>query len=325
MSKTKLVLAAGLMLTLCGSLFLAGCGGDSGATVHKDTTEKKVADKDAATGKHKVYLITMDSGSNFWQLVDEGCRQAVSESGDVDYKWVAPPNHEVQEQKECIEKAVADGAEAIVISAISETDLNDTLKKAVDKGVKLVYVDSAATFEAIATLKTDSEEAGKVAARTMQEALGKAGITSGTIGVAAIGPEAQNAILRVKGFRSVFEGTPFTIAPTAYMYNERQNIKNDVKNHPEYVAWFGSNEQMTRAISEEIKELGSKQIIVGFDTSDFMLSMINEGIIYATMQQNPKKMGHDGVEIALKAIKGEFKDKNVMTDMGVNVITKEKI
>jgi len=55
------------------------------------------------------------------------------------------------------------------------------------------------------------------------------------------------------------------------------------------------------------------------------MAMIQEGVIYATMQQTPEKMGHDGLSIAVNALKGEFKETNVRINMSVNVLTKDKI
>lgn len=54
-----------------------------------------------------------------------------------------------------------------------------------------------------------------------------------------------------------------------------------------------------------------------------MLSLVSEGIVYATMQQNPKTMGHDGLAIAVSALEGTYTEINTKTDTGVTVITKD--
>lgn len=294
-------------------------------TVRTDTTDK---DENAESKNHKyvIYLITMNQGSNYWQQINIGCEKAAQELGsDVLYKWTAPLNPTDEEQAECVDKAVADGANAIVISARSPEGINQSLKRAAEAGVKIVYVDNAATFTGVATLLTDNEVAGRLAGQTMLKALKEANITSGVIGLGA-NTVARNGVLRDKGFREAFVGTPFTVAPTVPMDGKRENIKEMVIEHPEYIAFFGANEQITGVISKQVKESGSKQIIVGFDTSDYTLSMIHEGVIYATMQQNPKKMGHDGLIIAFKSLKGEYKEPpGKIIDTGVEVITRDEI
>lgn len=305
-------------------LFTFGCGSDSGVSVHDDSSGGGTGNNGTTDNRYTVYLITMDQGSNFWKQIDEGCRKAVEEIGGINYKWIAPHDHNSKEQGECVDKAVADKADAIVISAISPTDINENLKKADEAGVKIVYVDSAATYKGIITLMTDSEKAGRVAGETMLKALKEKNIDSGTLGLYSIS-KTQNAILRENGFKSAFTGTNFTVAPVIFSDSTRQNIKNDVKAHPEYVGFFGTNGQMSQVISEQVKESGTGQLIIGFDTADFTLNMVKDGVIYATLQQNPKKMGHDGIEYAVKALKGEFKEKDVREDMGVKVLKREDI
>jgi len=318
----KVVCAA---LIACGLVTLGGCGGDqSGVAVRGDNHAQEPAKTTNPDGQYKIYLITMDQGSNYWQLIDEGCREAVKDIGGIEYKWLAPKNHDAKEQGECVDKAVADGVDAIIIAAITPTDVNPNLDKADKAGIKIVYVDSAASYEGVATLITDNERAGKIAGETMRKALDEAGITSGTIGIYSIG-KTQNAILRDAGFRIAFSDTAFTVAPTVFSDSTRQNIKDDVAAHPEYVGLFGTNGQMCQMVVEQVKESGTHQRIIGFDTADFTLAMIKEGVVYATMQQKPKEMGREGMEIAVKALRGEFTEKNFLKDMGVNVLTKKDV
>ncbi len=298
---------------------------DPDIVVREDSTRRETKKPASADSQYKVFLITIDQGSNYWQNVDAGCRQAAEELGGIDYHWIAPTVRSVDEQKKCIDRAVAEGAQAILISAASQTEVNENLRNAAKAGAKIVYVDSAATEKALATLMTDNEQAGRIAGATMRQALYEAGISSGTIGIVAMNRQAQNTILRIQGFRSIFQNTHFTVAPTIYMQADRQDVKDNVRVHPEYIGFFGANEQMTRAVSEQVWESGTKQIIIGFDTSDFTLSMIQEGVIYATMQQKPEKMGHDGLVLAVRALKGEFTATGSVTDTGVAVITKEQL
>lgn len=127
------------------------------------------------------------------------------------------------------------------------------------------------------------------------------------------------------GFRSAFEGTDFVLADTVYMQDDVANVKNAVSLGLEngYVGFLGTNEGTSVAIGEAVKEAGTESTIVGFDTSDAMLSLVSEGIVYATMQQNPKTMGHDGLAIAVSALEGTYTEINTKTDTGVTVITKD--
>ena len=81
----------------------------------------------------------------------------------------------------------------------------------------------------------------------------------------------------------------------------------------------------TLALGKAMREVNSNQIIIGFDTSDAVLSLVHDGIVYAVMQQNPKLMGYKGIKIAIEALNGNYTDKNTKIDTGVNVIEKNAI
>lgn len=305
-----------------GLFVFAGCGSDEVAV--RSAAPVKNTDIKQKNARYKVYLITMDQGSNFWQLIDAGCRKAADELGDVEYKWTAPNNHDAKEQGECINRAVSDGAEAIVISCVSPTEVNPYLEKAKEAGVKIVYVDSAATVEAVATLETNSEKAGNVAGLAMLKELKTRGITEGTIGITAMG-KTENAEARVRGFKRAFEGTHYEMSDVAYLNNDRQNIRNFVKEHLDYVGFFGSNGQTTFAIGDALRETGARPVFVAFDTADVTLAMLKDKVACATMQQDPERMGYEGVKIAVDALDGKFNEPGKVIDTGVEIIKRDKI
>jgi ribose transport system substrate-binding protein len=80
----------------------------------------------------------------------------------------------------------------------------------------------------------------------------------------------------------------------------------------------------TVGVGNAIKSSGKKVVGVGFDKSDTILGLITDGALLCTMAQNPDVMGKDGMEAAIKVLKGEsIANKNV--DTGVSVITKADI
>lgn len=305
-----------LLLCLAVIFFYIGCGSESNSNLKNKFDESH---------KMKICLITMDGVTPYWEEIDEGCRQAVSESGIVNYEWLAPSERDPVHQIECIDRAVADKVNAILISPVSDSGVNDSLKDAENVGIKIIYVDSTAENIGAAVLMTDNEIAGQTAGETMLRAFREAGITSGTVGVMANTPDTFNTSLRDRGFRRAFEYTAFTVAPTIYANGNPLSITESVIEHSDYVGFFGSNQTSTLRIGEQIKNSGSKQIVVGFDTAGETLDLIENGVIYATLKQNAYKMGHDGIEIAIKAVLGEHDSNNFNIDTGVEVITKENV
>ena len=285
------------------------------------------ASESASGDGYTIYLITMDLADNHWKSIDEGCQAASAELGNITYKWIAPDVHDDALQSACIDEAVADGANAILLAANSAEGVNGSLQKAADAGCKLVYVDSAATFDAVATFATDNMAAGECAGDAMKQVLQDKGITSGTIGIMGITKDTVSCVAREEGFRKAFEGTDYTLADTVFMQDQVDNVRNAVRDGiaDNYIAFFGTNEGTTEAIGDTVKEKGAQSAVVGFDTSDSVLSLVSEGIVFATMQQNPYTMGYEGLKAAVEALEGSNTQTNVKTDTGVTVITKESI
>ncbi len=300
----------------------------------KDTGNTSVSDHanassdKTASENYKVYLITMDLTDSYWQSIDKGCQQAIGELGNITYQWLGPDSHDDALQSKCIDEAVAGGADAILIAANSAQGVNGSLEKAEEAGCKIVYVDSAADFRCVTALATDNEAAGKKAGETMKQALEEKGVKSGVIGIMGVTKDTASCVAREKGFREAFEGSGYTPSDTVYMQDDAQNVKEAVKKGVSdgCVGFFGSNEGTTAAIGEEIKEAGAKDCVaVGFDTSDTVLSLVSDGALYATMQQNPQTMGYEGLKIAVQALDGSYTQTDTKTDTGVTVITAESM
>ena len=314
-----------IWVMMFAAVILSGCSTTPDIVVIEDS-EHGVKDKPAVDeNSYKIYLITMDLADDFWKSIDSGCRKAVAEFGGIDYKWIGPDVNEDAPQMLCIDQAVEEGAQAILLAASSPRGVNESLEKAAKAGVKIIYVDNAAEFDCVAFLATDNELAGMVAGETLQKALKEAEINSGTIGIAVNKANVTSTALRVKGFRRAFENTAFTLDDTFFMEDNDQSLKDFAAAHPDYIAFFGSNERTARNLGEQMRDSGSKQIIMGFDTSDSVLTLLYEGALYATLQQNPQLMGHEGIKIAVEALKGDYKEKNVKVDTGVKVIYKDSI
>ena len=102
---------------------MAGCSSEKPAAepaAPASTAEPAPADAAepaAPAGNYKVTLITMDQMDQHWVNVDKGCKEAVAELGNVDYNWLAPDVKDDAKQIECINNAVAGGAQAILLAA----------------------------------------------------------------------------------------------------------------------------------------------------------------------------------------------------------------
>ena len=291
--------------------------GGAPAAPAADTAEVK------ASQEWKIALITMDSIDQHWVTLNEGA-QAEAEKLGVTVTFMSPNTKDDAQQIECVNNAVAGGYQAIVVAANGPDAISSALKEAVGAGVKLVYVDSPANVDAEATFSTDNEAAGKTAGEEMIKALEAAGITSGKIGIVNVNAATDSTVKREKGFRSAFEGKGYELMETQYGEGDAAKSQTIAENYitQGVVGIFGCNEGSTTGTGNAIKASGNANIIgVGFDKSDAIMNLINDGYLLCTMAQNPDVMGEDGVKAAVAALEGQDQGGKV-TDTGVSVIKK---
>ena len=151
--------------------------------------------------------------------------------------------------------------------------------------VKIVYVDSPANVDAEATFSTDNKAAGKTAGEEMLKALEAAGVTSGSIGIINVNAATDSCVMREEGFRSAFEGKGFTLLETQYGEGDAAKSQSIAENYiTQGVAGiFGCNEGSTTGAGNAIKASGKDGIIgVGFDKSDAILGLIDDGYLLCT-------------------------------------------
>jgi len=287
----------------------------------------------ALAEQYTIYLVTMDLEDMHWVSVNEGAEAAIAEAKeagvDVRYVWVGPTvGKNDAAQIECINNAYADNADVILLASNGPETEVETIERYDADGVKFVYVDSPANSDvALCTLATDNTEAGRMAARTLLEALEAAGITEGKIGIVNINTSTVSTQYRENGFREVFEGTNYEILETQYGEGDAAKSQEIATNFitQGVVGLFGCNEGATVGVGNAIAAEGETSILgVGFDKSDAILNLVMDGKLVATTAQNPYNMGYEGVKVAIEFLTNgttEFED----VDTGVTMLTADVI
>ncbi len=328
MKRKLLSLAA---VTILGILTLSGCTAtdtNSNTTTENTTTAQNTTSGEASTSSSaKVYLITMDKMDQHWVSVDNGAADMAKALG-LQYKWDAPDVKDNAKQIECVNNAVADGANLILLAANDPVAISEAVKNAKDKGVKIIYVDSPANEAAIATLSTDNYNAGKLAGETMIKDLKDAGVTSGSIGIIGVNTATNSTMNRENGFKDAINAAGgFKILQTEYKDGNaaasQEAATGFITGNSDLVGLFGTNEGSTVGVGNAIKAAPDKKIVgVGFDKSDSILGLLQDGSLKAAMAQNPYTMGFLGMAQAYAALSG-YSTGPAVIDTGVSVLIKQ--
>src|ERR1700749_4304566 len=160
-----------------------------------------------AAQKHKIFL-SMSYIGNDWQAEAANMVKAMAAHKSLADKvnlevQVAGPN--AQRQIQQINAMVQAGAEAIVVYPISPTALNQVVKNACDKGVKIFAYDAEITEPCAYNVHIDQEEAGRKTAEGLGDKLGSKG---GNIVVITGVPGTSVDTLRRKAAKEVFAKHP---------------------------------------------------------------------------------------------------------------------
>lgn len=321
-----------MTLALAMSLSLVACGG--GGNTSTPAAGSNAAGSNSGSGDSiKITLITMDQMDVHWVKLEKAAHAKVDElkaSGvNIEYNWLAPEKKDNAQQIQMIETATNDGSDVIIISVNDSTACNDALQAALDKGIKLIYVDATASLEASATFATDNYAAGAQAGEAMKGYLADANLTEGTIGIVSAQAGVQSCIDRVDGFKSAFEGTAFTMGEVQYSDGDAvkaQELTNALVQDG-IIAVYGANDGATNGAANAVKEAnanGANILCVGFDNSSSNRAHIRDGEMLAFMAQNPNVMGEKAIEAAVELMQGKTLAET-QVDTGVSVVTKENV
>jgi ribose transport system substrate-binding protein len=159
-----------------------------------------------AAEKYKIYL-SMSFIGNDWQAEAANMVKAMASHKSmvdkVDLKvQVAGPN--AQRQIQQINAMVQAGADAIVVFPISPTALNQVVKNACAKGVKIFAYDANISEPCAYNISIDQEEAGRVTAEWLVDKMGGKGEIVIVTGV----PGTSVDDLRTKAAKEVFAKHP---------------------------------------------------------------------------------------------------------------------
>lgn len=306
MRRSKYLLLALLLSCLCG------CGADAALPV-----------------RHSVALIVKSTDSEFFLSVFAGARAAATEY-NLDLTIAGPETEEDYEtQNWMIDRAVEDGAEAIVFSAVGYEENAAAIDAAAGSGVHIVSIDSGVgSGHVSAYIGTDNYAAGKMAAQAALERVEgplRVGIVNYNEGTA-------NGQERVRGaVDALTESGRARIAAVTTTLVDAPRAQTDtialLLDHPEINVLIAFNEPTSVGVARAVQVLERPDDIffVGFDSNVVTIDGLQDGCVDALIVQNPYAMGYLGVESAYKLLAGQGGGLEAVVDTSTQIVDRENI
>ena len=280
-------------------------------------------------GSYNIYLIAKSSKTEFWKSVFAGANAAKSEY-NVQLTILAPDTEEdFETQNDYIRQAVADGADAIVFSAISYTENAAAIDKAVAAGVRVVVIDSDVDSAGVsARIGTNNIAAGRMSAeaalKTEQEEI--------VVGIVNAYAETQNCREREQGFREALLADSrvkgiYTVNVATDALEAQTAAEKLLGDHPEINVLIGLNEPLGVGVAKAVDSLGLTGQVhaVSFDSNINCIELLQTGAVAALVVQNSYAMGYLGVEKAWQVLQGEIFDSTALIDTATTIVTKENM
>jgi ribose transport system substrate-binding protein len=280
-----------------------------------------------SNGKIRITLITMDSVNEHWIKLRNGAEDKARELGNVELTFNAPPGKtDASIQLQMVEDAITKQAQVIMLAPLHADALIPGIEKAHRAGIKIVLVDAGANTDQYDTfLATDNGAAARTAADTLAQLIGG----KGKIAIMNAQAGAGTTMTRENEFKDqIAKKYPgITIVGTQYSDGDKTKALNYgldfMTANPDLVGFYGCNEDSSIGVANAVNQVGKAGIVkvVGFDWTADTKTMIKNGVMQASMVQNPYTMGYEGVQAAVDLLAGKPVPR--LTDTGVTVATKE--
>jgi ribose transport system substrate-binding protein len=284
----------------------------------------------AAGGKIKITLITMDSIDEHWLKVKAGAEAKAAELGNVELTFNAPPGKvDANVQLQMVEDAITKRANAIMLAPLNKDALSPGVEKAKAAGIKVIMIDSGvSTKNYDAFFATNNGNAARLAADTLAKLVGE----KGKIAIINAQAGAGTTMTRENEFKDQIKTKYPNIQIVGVQYSDGDKTKamnqalDFMTANPDLAGFYGCNEGSTVGLAQAVAQNGKSEKIkvVGFDFSNDTKALIQQKAIQATMVQNPYQMGYQGVDAAVRALKGENLGGKTI-DTGVTVATLENL
>lgn len=289
-----------IMMSLCLALVVAGCGGG---------TDKK-SDAKPADGKKLVVGFSVSTLNNpFFVTLNDGVVAKAKEMG-VEVKALAAQD-DPSKQANDIADLIQNKVDVLLINPVDSAAIVNSVEAANKANIPVIMLDrSSDGGKTVSLVASDNVKGGEMAAQYIIDKLGEKVVVAELEGI----PGASATRERGEGFHKLADSKLQVVVKQNADFDRTKGLtvtENVLQANPGIQAIFAHNDEMALGAIEAAKSAGKNIFIVGFDGTDDGVAAVENGTMAATIAQQPKLMGEQGLEVAVKAAKGEKVEEKV--------------
>ena len=329
-------MAAALLALLSGCSI--GSVDTSGEVTHTVTSKSDLSrlkfsePNNIIPGAPDIYVILKSYNTTYWKPLADGVSRAGIDCGCNIYMSTGLNYIKWDGQKKLLEKALSDGADAVILAPEDSSELNESIDKLHEAGIPVILVDTCVNVDSYdVCYMTDNLKAGQNAARelyTMMKAGGVSEYEVVTVSLIVGNSESQTVNERLAGFLSYWNEH----APKAWMTSDEIEVVNEeekfaaetagalLQNDPNIRAFFAADEASGAGVTRMMLDGERKDLYLAcFDYSPTIKTIISDpDYNVISILQNQYNMGYEGVETAKSLVYGgkataKFVDTDTLT------------
>src|SRR5258707_922091 len=268
-----------------------------------------------AQKKPVVGLVMKSLANEFFKDMEEGAVKHAQERGDLTLVPVGMHSEtDIDTQIAAVENFITQKVDAIVIAPADSRALVPPLARAIKAGIVVINIDVALDEGAkkqagvdLAFVGPDNRAGAKMSGAVLAKALGP----GGKVVILEGNPGADNAIQRKLGFDdAVKEGQLDLLdSRTAHWETEEANtvFSNMLTAHPDIQGVMAAHDSLALGVVKAIDAASkSGQInVVRIDNIAAVQPLLKDAKMIATIDQFGSQMAANGIDYAMKALKGE--------------------
>lgn len=267
-----------------------------------------------AEGKYVVIEHSPDAES-WWNTVKNSVKQA-SEDYGVRVDWRNPPNGDLADMARLIEQASAQNYDGIIVTIADFQVLSGAIKKAVDKGIPVITINSGTGAEseklgALMHVGQPEYDAGKAA--------GEMAKVKGIKSYLCVNSFATNSASwdRCKGFGDAI-GADYkksTIEVDGEPAGIEAKVSAYLRQNPKTQAVLTLGPTSAHPTLKALEKMNKKDLFFAtFDMSDEILRAIKAGVIQVAIDQQPYLQGYIPVAVLATMKSMNTKDAKAATE-----------
>ncbi|MGV1950280.1 rhamnose ABC transporter substrate-binding protein [Agrobacterium vitis] len=263
----------------------------------------------------KIAIVVKSLGNGFFEAANKGAEEAAKELGGVKIIYTGPTTTTAEGQIEVINSLIAQGVDAIAISANDPDAVVPALKKAAQRGIKVISWDSGvAPAGRIMHLNPSSNELiGKMCLKLAADHLADG---KGDFAILSATTTSTNQNIWIAEMKKQLKDFPgLNLTTTVYgddladkSYREANGI---LTSHPNVKVIVAPTTVGVLAASQAVKDAGKigQVYVTGLGLPSEMAGAIKSGATKEFAIWNPIDLGYSATQIAYHLVKGDATGK----------------